>query len=140
MLPRAHSLLVFLIFVALILTIPALAQVEPSATGNPGGSLDESEMMTPPPVSGLPYANTTGSETRSNFLAANVTVSSAYIDNVLPSYGSTPVSDFVYSISPSVSLDRTAPRQKEQFSYSPSFTFYEPTSALDSVDTLGEIE
>jgi hypothetical protein len=134
MLLRAHSLLVFLIFAALILTIPALAQVEPSATGNPGGSLDESEMMTPPPVSGLPYANTAGSETRSNYLAANVTVSPSYIDNVLPSNGSTPVSDFVYSISPSVSLDRTAPRQKEQFSYSPSFTFYEPTSALDSVD------
>ncbi len=134
MLPRAHSLLVFLIFVALILTIPVLAQVEPSATGNPGGSLDESEMMTPPPVSGLPYANTAGSETRSNYLAANVTVSPAYIDNVLPNSTSSPVSDVTYSILPSLSFDHSTPRQKEQFSYSPSFTFYEPTSALDSVD------
>ena len=134
MLPRAHSLFVVLMFVALILAIPALAQVEPSATGGPGGSLDESEMMTPPPVSGMPYANTAGSEARSNYLAASVTVSPAYIDNVLPGSGSTPVSDVTYSISPSVSLDRSAPRQKEQFTYSPSFTFYQPTSALDSVD------
>jgi len=139
MLPRAHFILVFSMFIAFVVTTPAVAQVEPSATGNAGGSLDESEMMTPPPVSGMPYANTAGSDARSNYLATNVTFSPAYIDNVLPGAGSAPVSAVSYSILPSVSLDRSAPRQKEQFTYSPSFTFYEPasnepTSNLDSID------
>ena len=39
-----------------------------------------------------------------------------------------------YSIFRVLSLDHSAPRQNEQFTYSPSFTFYEPTSALDSMD------
>ena len=38
--------------------------------GNRGGSLDEHKMMTPPPVSGMPYANTAGSDARSNYLAS----------------------------------------------------------------------
>ncbi len=134
MLPRTPFLLAFLVLIVPLATIPAMAQVEPSATGNAGGSLDESEMMTPPPVSGMPYANTAGSDARSNYLAANVAVTPAYIDNVLPNSASTPVSDVTYSILPSVSLDHSAPRQKEQLTYSPSFTFYEPTTSLDTVD------
>ena len=134
MLPRTQILLAFLMLIASLATNPALAQVEPSATGNAGGSLDENEMMTPPPVSGMPYANTASSNARSNYLAMNVIFSPAYIDNVLPNSTSTPVSDVTYSIVPSVSLDHSAPRQNEQFTYSPSFTFYEPTSTLDSVD------
>ena len=82
----------------------------------------------------MPYANTAGSDARSNYLGMNVTFSPAYIDNVLPGSDSTPVSDVTYSILPSLSLDHSAPRQREQFTYSPSFTFYEPTSTLDSVD------
>ena len=90
--------------------------------------------MTPPPVSGMPYADTASSDARTNYLAMNVTFSPAYIDNVLPGSYSTPVSDVTYSILPSLSLDHSEPRQSEQFTYSPSFTFYEPTSTLDSVD------
>ena len=134
MLPRAHCSLVFLAFVASIVTLPVLAQVEPSATGNPGGGLDESQMMTPPPASGMPYASTSGSDARSNYMEAAVTVSPAYIDNVLLGEGSTPVSDFTYSIVPSVSLRRSTARQQEQIEYSPNFTFYQRVTALDSMD------
>ncbi|MGB8030196.1 MAG: hypothetical protein WCF30_11085 [Terracidiphilus sp.] len=91
-------------------------------------------MMTPPPVSGMPYPNGAGSDERSNYLAANLTFSPSYIDNVLPGASSTPVSDVTYSILPSVLFDYSAPRQKAQFSYSPNFAFYEPTTALDTVD------
>jgi hypothetical protein len=126
-------------FFMLGVTNPILAQVEPSATGNGGGTPDEGEMMTPPPVSGMPYANTASSEERSNYLSANVTGSVAYIDNVLPGSGATPISAINYFVYPGVAFDRSIPRQKEQFSYSPSFTFYQSTgsesvSALDSID------
>src|ERR1700722_764896 len=134
MLQRAHSFLVFPLFVMLLMAVPVQAQVEPSATGDPGAALDDSEMMTPPPVSGMPYANTSGSEARSNYLSVNVTVSPSYIDNVLLGSTPTPVSDITYSILPSVTFDRSTPRQKEQISFSPSFTFYEPTTNIGSAD------
>lgn len=120
--------------VTLVGKIPMLAQVEPSATGGDEGSLDENQMMTPPPVSGMAYPSGALSDERSNYLGVGITFSPAYIDDVLPGTGLTPVSDEIYSILPSISLDRTAPRQKAELSYSPSFTFYEPTAALDAVD------
>jgi hypothetical protein len=134
MLPRAQFFLGFTMFIALVAAAPAVAQVEPTATGDSGGALDDSEMMTPPPVSGMPYANTAGSDARSNYLATSVAFSPAYIDNILLGSGSAPISAESYSILPSVSLDHSAPRQNEQFTYSPSFTFYEPTTNLDSID------
>ena len=134
MFSRAEVVRVFLAFVALSVTAPVFAQVEPSATGDAGGSLDESEMMTPPPVSGMPYPSGAGSDERSNYLGANLTFSPSYIDNVLPNSSPVPVGDVTYSILPNVSFDHSASRQKEQFSYSPSFIFYEPTTSLDTVD------
>lgn len=134
MLPWPRFLLVFPISIVFVAASPALAQVEPSATGTAGGSLDESEMMTPPPVSGIPYANTAGSDARSNYLVGGVAVTGGYIDNVLPSATSAPVSDFTYSILPSLALDRSSVRQQEHFSYSPYITFYQPTNSLDSFD------
>jgi hypothetical protein len=134
MFPRTRSLAIFLMFIAFFATGSAPAQVEPSATGNGGAASDESGMMTPPPVSGMSYANTSSSDARSNYLNANVTISPAYINNVLPGAGSSPVGDFTYSILPSISFDRSAPRRMEQFSYSPSFNFYQKTTSLDSID------
>lgn len=134
MLLRLRFLIGMFAVVMLAATIPIFAQVEPSATGSDEGALDESQMMTPPPVSGMAYPSGALSDERSNYLGAGVTFSPAYIDNVLPGAGLASVSDEIYSILPNVSLDRTAPRQKAEFSYSPSFTFYEPTTALDSVD------
>ncbi len=134
MFSRAEVVRVLLGFVAICVTVPVFAQVEPSATGGAGGALDESEMMTPPPVSGTPYASGAGSDERSNYLGVNLAFSPSYIDNVSPGASSTPVSDVTYAILPGVSFDYSASRQKEQFSYSPSFIFYEPTTSLDTVD------
>jgi hypothetical protein len=106
-------------FIVLTFAIPALAQVEPSATGDSGGSLNESEMMTPPPVSGMSYASGAGSEERSNYLETDVTVSAGYIDNLLATENAPTL-----TVQPSVAFDRSMPRRKEQFSYSPDFLFY----------------
>src|ERR1700733_13451537 len=139
MLRRANSFLGVSIFIALSVAIPALAQVEPSATGGPGGSQDEGQMMTPPPVSGLSYASGAGSEERSNYLETNVTVSAGYIDDLLATENAATL-----AVLPNVTFDRTAPRRKEQFSYSPDFLFYfdtgsapagsVPASRYDAID------
>jgi hypothetical protein len=123
-----------ILFVAIFLvTIPAFSQVEPSASGGGSSSEDDSEMMTPPPVSGMPYES--GAEgARSNFLNATLGVNASYDDNLLPGANAQPVGDETYWIFPSVSLNKSTSRQRVSLGYSPSFTFYQHTTALDSVN------
>jgi hypothetical protein len=123
------------------------AQVDPSASGGAQAD-DETQMVTPPPVSSMPYPNSAGSDTRSNYMETSVAVTPAYIDNVLPGANIengqpgatvTSVGAVTYSIDPSFSFDKTTPRQREQIAYNPSFSFYEPTSTID-VSTLDAID
>ena len=46
----------------------------------------------------------------------------------------TPVSDFIYTISPTIALNQTTPRQHLTLTYSPGFTFYQHTSALNAAN------
>lgn len=139
MLARISMLLAFLV------ALPAFCQVEPSAAGGAVAPEDQSEMMTPPPVSGLLYPNIARTDVRSNYLSAAVTANVAYIDNVLPAATATPlndylpVSDYIYSILPTFSLDRTTPLQHLTMTYRPAIAFYTPTSALNNVDHDAEI-
>jgi hypothetical protein len=128
-----HRFLAFLVGAAFAFTTPAVCQVEPSASGGTTSN-DDSTMMTPPPVSGMPYPNTASSETRSNYLNAGLSVTPGYIDNVLPNATAAPVGDFSCAVAPGVSLDRSTPRQSEQVTYSSIFSFYEPTSTLNTID------
>lgn len=131
-----------LILLAAFLAVPALSQVQPDATG--GGNAtpeDDAQMMTPPPVSGIPYPNVGQADVRSNYLDVGINAEVGYIDNVLPgtsvSQGTTnagPVSDTEFSVFPSVALQRTTTRQTATVRYSPSFLFYEPTSTLNGID------
>lgn len=126
----------FLIFlaaflsVALFLSQPLAAQVEPSASGG-SSSEDDSSMSAPPPVSGMAYAS---GEAKSNYLGVSVGVSGAYVTNILPNETATPVNDGEVSIGPGISLHRSTARQSMDLMYSPSFTFYEPTSLLNTMD------
>ena len=56
------------------------------------------------------------------------------MSNIFPGELVAPVSDTTVSVVPTLSLDRTTPRQSEKLTYSPSFIFYQPTSVLDTVD------
>jgi len=91
-------------------------------------------MMTPPPVSGEAYPTLVGAETRTNYLTLGMIVNSAYDDNLLPGGSGKTVSDFTYSMWPTIMLNRTTPRQQESLTYNAGFTFYQPTSALNGVD------
>lgn len=117
---------------ALLFAMPVWSQVEPDATGPPPAS--EDQMQTPPPVSGEAYPTATGSEARSNFLRAGFTLNTAYNDNVLAGATAKPISDLTYTISPTIALDQTTSRQHRIFTYSPGFTTYQHTSALNNID------
>jgi hypothetical protein len=127
MLARTYLLFAFL------LAVPAWSQVEPEAEGGPP-PVDETQMMTPPPVSGMLFANTAGADVRHDYVSAALTVNAAYMDNVLPNVFSKPVSDTVFLILPSFTLDRSTTRQQVSLKYSPDFSFYVPTNVLNTAD------
>jgi hypothetical protein len=116
---------------ALLFAMPVWCQVEPAATVPPA---PDSDMQTPPPVNGHAYPTETGSETRSNYLSAGLTIQTAYDNNVEPGATAKPVSDVSYLILSTFSLDQSTPRTRRTFSYNPGFTLYEPTSALNAVN------
>lgn len=118
----------------LVLAIPAWSQVEPAAVGEPGLNDADLRMTLPQPVSGAAYPTLTGEETRSNYLRASVAVGAAYVDNAFSGEFARPLHETTITVSPTIALDRTTPRQKQIFTYSPGFTFYRPTSQLDAVD------
>ena len=111
----------------------AWSQAGPAATGM---LQDPSEMPmhTPPSVPEGDYSAGHPIENRSNYLRTALTVVPAYDDNLLPDQGVRPIRDAAYSISSMVGFDRTTPRWHEFFTYTPAFTVYRKTSALNSLD------
>ncbi|HEX3436012.1 MAG TPA: hypothetical protein VHT24_04525 [Pseudacidobacterium sp.] len=97
-------------------------------------SSSDTLMRTPPPVSSEGYKISVGPGTRSNYLHAGLIFNTAYNDNVLSGAGSNPISDMSYSIWPTIAFDQTTPRLHQTLRYSPGFTFYQRTSALNEVD------
>jgi len=68
---------------ALFAAIPVWSQVATNSTEASTDSFSDSQMQTPPPVSGEAYPIAVGSEaTRSNYLHAGFIVNTAYSDNV----------------------------------------------------------
>ena len=120
--------------VAFFASAPVWAQVEPGAVGGAMPEEDDARMNVPPLLAGTPYANAVGAETRENVFTTTATVDAAYMDNVFPGDGTTPVADTTISIDPRLSYDQSTPRQDVTFEYSPSFTFYTPTSQLNTVN------
>lgn len=119
--------------IALFAAIPVWSQVDtPSATGE--DTADSSQMLVPPPVSGEAFPTAVRGETRSNYLRGGVNVSTAYIDNLYAGSGRGAISETIYTIRPTVAFDQTTERQQRTLSYSPGYTFYQPSSALNEVD------
>ena len=118
---------------ALIAALPGRCQVTIGGGAGPGytdGLGSSGQMRTPPPVSGDSYPSVAGAEVRSNYLRFALIETTIYSDNVLGD-AFRPVSDVSYQISPTISLDKTTSRQHLTFSYTPGFTLYQQTSALN---------
>ncbi len=102
----------------------------------------DSQMMTPPSVSGQTYPATPASQERSNYLRGGVTFATAYSDNVVGSTGSNsgPVSDVSYSVFPTLALNETTTRLRFTLSYAPGFTFYQHTSSLNQANQNASVD
>jgi hypothetical protein len=127
-------LLVFLSF-ALLASVPGMAQVSIGATSGLGysdGLGSSGGMRVPAPINGDAYPMTAGVEQRSNFLRVGAVVTTAFNDNVLGD-AFRPVKDVAYLIDPVIALDKTTSRFHVTLSYTPGFTVYQQTSALNQV-------
>lgn len=126
-------------FAALMTTSPLWAQVEnESDLGSlPSGS---EPMLTPAPVNDQSYSTEVGVGRKpKNFLKAGIIGTVGYIDNLYPVVGASAVPETLFVILPTVAVDMTTPRQQISASYSPGFTFYEPTSTLNEVDQTAQV-
>ena len=118
---------------ALLAAMPAWSQVTIGAGAGPGytdglGSIVK--WLRRLPVNGDSYPTAAGAEVRSNYLRAGLIVTTAYSDNVLGD-AVKPVSDVEYLITPTIAIDKTTSRQHLMLAYSPGFTIYQHTSALN---------
>jgi hypothetical protein len=117
----------------IVLSASVWAQVD-SSGGAIGSGSSGAGMLTPAPVSGEGYSMGFTSETRANYLRGALTFSSAYDTEATIGTNGRAVSDASYSVWPTVSLDQTRSRFHWVFNYSPGFTFYQKTSALNQAN------
>jgi len=108
---------------------PLWSQVEPSATGGPAG-LDDTRMMTPPPVSGGAYPGNVGSEARENFVSVGMVVTGAYLDNIMED-PSRKIGDSEFSFAPTIAIDRRTSRDSASLRYTAGFNMYRKTTGLN---------
>jgi hypothetical protein len=94
----------------------------------------DSTMLLPPPVSDQAYPSQVGAERRANYIRLGALFSAAYIDNMYAGSGAAAISEKIYSVRPTVAFDRTSTRQHITVTYTPGFTFYQPTSDLNETD------
>lgn len=116
----------------LLASVPAKSQLSVVPYQTSATPSDESRMQTPPPVSGESYPTVVGAETRSNYLSGGLVLNVAHDSNVAGDVNSPPIADTIYSFSPTISFDKSTPRQHLSMTYSPGFTFYQNVSNLDT--------
>jgi hypothetical protein len=118
----------------------SLAGFSPDAPAQAVGS-GESSMLRPPPVSDQGYSREVGAEQRSNYLRLGLTFRTAYIDNLYAGFSTSgTISETIYSIYPTIAFDQTTSRRKLTVTYSPGFTFYHPSSALNEIDQSANVQ
>lgn len=122
-----------LVFSAMLIATPAWTQVADSG-GTTGSDVDSAQMLMPPPISAIEFPTAVGAEKRSNYITGGLILNGGYVTNLYPTTGKSTVNDQLYVVQPSLSADRTTDRAHASFTYSPGFTFYEPTTALNTVD------
>jgi len=118
--------------ILILATTAAWPQVAPGATG--GYPTTDTQMMTPPPVSGIAYPTEVGAEARTNYLNGGLTTTAAYVNNLYAGSSYAAMAETTVSLLPTIAYDTTTARQHTRFSYSAGFTFYQPSSTLNEVD------
>ena len=126
-----------LLFSILVLAVTPAWSQGTSASGTTADDKNSAPMLMPPPVSQVGFPVETGEEQRSNYLSGALTFNGGYVNNLYPGTGTATINDQLYLVQPSISLDHTADRSQETLTYAPSFTFYDPSSTLNSVNQTG---
>jgi hypothetical protein len=117
--------------IALLLVLSLEFQAGANAQTSPG---QESPILRPPPVSVQSYRVETGMEERSNYIRGSIAAGAGYIDNLYPGSGQGQLGETIINLQPTIAFDTESARQHTSAFYSPSFVFYEPTSALNEAD------
>ena len=113
----------------LLACIPAWCQEDASKVEIGSPSDQDALMLVPPPVSGLAYTSTFKGEKETNYLSGGVSFTTAWSSNV--AWSTTPVSDFSYSVWPTIAMDKTTERMHLWLDYAPGFTFYQKETSLN---------
>jgi len=115
----------------LFLSTTMLSQEDANVREADTGPDDAAPLQAPPPVSGSAYATSFTSETESNYLRGGLTIGGAYSNNIARSGASNPIAGGSFSLWPTIALDKNTSRGHYLVNYSPGFTFYPSTSALN---------
>lgn len=125
------------LLIVMLATAAARPQVAPSASG--GYPTSQTQMMSPPPVSGASYPTEVGSAVRTNYLRGGFTSTTAYVNNLYAGSGNTSTAETTVSVLPTIAYDATTARRRTSVTYSPGFTFYQPSSTLNEVDNTATL-
>ncbi len=125
------------LLIAMLATTAARPQVAPSATGGPPST--QTQMTAPPPVSGAAYPTEVGDEVRTNYLRGGLTCTTAYVNNLYAGSVSASIAETTVSVLPTIAYDMTTDRRHIAVAYSPGFTFYQPSTALNEVDNTAMV-
>jgi hypothetical protein len=118
----------------LLAAVPLWSQVEPDASGGPASPDDEYSMSMPEQVSGRSYSMGFGPGARSNYLSGGLIYTTAYDDNIFAGGDAGEVGNTSFAIVPVIGISRTTPRTTSTLNYGAGFTFYHPTTSLNSVN------
>ena len=126
------------VLAVLLTAAPVVAQAPAQATG-PGGGDDSGRMITPTPVGGQGYSMEFATETpRTNYITGGLNFTTAYDDGVA-SNGSSPISDVIYTVWPTIGLNQSRSHLSWNFLYSPGFTFYQKETALNQANQTASL-
>jgi len=124
------------IYVGVILLAAAPAWPQTANSSSEPAVNVEDQMLVPAPASGEAYPVALSSEERANYLRYGVTFSAGYSDNLLGAATPTghAISDFNYSVWPTIGFDKSTSRMHWGTTYAPGFTFYQRTSQRNEAD------
>jgi hypothetical protein len=140
---RLHAICLVLCLVAVT---AAWAQVDNNPQTPPADSEliivghPEDRMQPPPPVTGMTYDRAFTSEEQGNYLRYGIAFTTAHTDNALGGLSGNRVSDFSYSLAPTIAIDETTSRMHWVANYAPGFTFYQQTGSRNEADHNASID
>lgn len=115
-----------------VLLLPAVGVAQVNAPPAPAAT--DNTMQLPPPVSSVGIPTGIGANETPNLLRGSIAISGGYVSNLYPGTSVQTLNDAVFSLRPEVSLDRTVNRLHLGLQYTPTFTYYDPDSSLNSID------